>query len=77
MPFSCIIVSPTPQAKHHGVPTYIVGLVIGTAPLFVTVISPLSGYFVSIPYRKCRVDCSSLSHLQFSTILHHSFLIWD
>ena len=47
MPFSCIIVSPTPQAKHHGVPTYIVGLVIGTAPLFVTVISPLSGYFVS------------------------------
>lgn len=27
--------------------------------------------------RKCRVDCSSLTHLQFSTILHHSFLIWD
>ena len=39
--------SPPPQAKQHGVPTYIVGLVIGTASLFVTVISPLSGYFVS------------------------------
>ena len=48
MTFSCIsVLPPPPQAKQHGVPTYIVGLVIGTAPLFVTVISPLSGYFVS------------------------------
>ena len=35
------------QAKKHNVATYIVGIVIGVAPLSMTVLSSLIGYFVS------------------------------
>lgn len=38
---------PYAQAHQHHVPTYIVGLVIGTAALCVAVMSPLCGYLVS------------------------------
>jgi len=34
--------------NHHNVAIYIVGLVIGVAPLTLAVLSPLIGYFVSI-----------------------------
>ena len=34
------------QAQQHNIAVYIAGLVIGTAPLCVTVMSPLVGYFV-------------------------------
>jgi len=35
------------QAKKHNVATYIIGIVIGVAPLSMTVLSSLIGYFVS------------------------------
>ena len=35
------------QAQQHDVAVYIVGFVIGMAPLCVTVTSPLVGYLVS------------------------------
>ena len=36
-----------PQAEEHHVPSYVSGFVIGIAALFVTVLSPVIGYFVS------------------------------
>jgi len=33
---------------QQGVPTYIVGFVIGTAPLCIAIVSPVTGYFVSV-----------------------------
>ena len=56
-----------PQAELHNVPTYIVGFVIGLAPLCVAVVSPLSGYFVS---NLAVVSCSLVPRpsLQLSSL---------
>ena len=50
------------QAQQHNIAVYIAGLVIGTAPLCVTVMSPLVGYFVSSLAAAVEV-CSSQIHL--------------
>ena len=40
-----------PQADEHHVPSYVSGFVIGIAALFVTILSPVIGYFVSAGQR--------------------------
>ena len=42
------------QAQQYNVAVYIVGFVIGMAPLCVTVMSPLVGYFVSTIVELCK-----------------------
>ena len=43
----CIFACFNTQAQQYNVQVYIAGFVIGVAPLFVTVLSPIIGYFVS------------------------------
>ena len=71
--FSCFYL----QAHHHySVATYISGFVIGVAPLVVTVLSPVIGFFVSHLALVTKLNSLLLAHYKFFT-LYCSFLIWD
>ena len=59
------------QALEYNVPVYYTGFVIGMAPMWVAVTSPLIGYFVRTPAAAIVIFAT---HLALSHVIFHSVL---